>query len=139
MASAPRPILTHLNADTSWLLQIPIPNAQSHDKQYFTLLFDPWLVGPQSDIHWLFSTQWHVIPSVVDSLQRLEEVYTTGSSSGGIDAVVVSHEFTDHCHQATLLELAPSVPIFATTVSAFNFLVSDQRRKLTYQLRKRHS
>ena len=31
-----------------------------------------------------------------------------------IDAVAISHEFTDHCHKSTLLEIDPSVPVFAT-------------------------
>ncbi|KAI7675390.1 hypothetical protein KC318_g971, partial [Hortaea werneckii] len=30
-----------------------------------------------------------------------------------IDAVAVSHEFTDHCHKETLLEVHPDVPVFA--------------------------
>ena len=34
-----------------------------------------------------------------------------------IDAVIVSHEFTDHCHRATLGTLDPKVPVYATTVS----------------------
>lgn len=35
-----------------------------------------------------------------------------------IDAVAISHEFTDHCNQHTLLELDPSTPIFATKFAA---------------------
>lgn len=31
-----------------------------------------------------------------------------------IDAVVISHEFTDHMHKPTLLELYPRVPVLAT-------------------------
>ena len=34
-----------------------------------------------------------------------------------IDAVVISHEFTDHCNKQTLLELAPDTPIFATRLA----------------------
>lgn len=35
-----------------------------------------------------------------------------------IDAVAISHEFTDHCNQHTLLELDSSTPIFATKSAA---------------------
>ena len=35
-----------------------------------------------------------------------------------IDAVAISHEFTDHCNQHTLLELDPSTPIIATKFAA---------------------
>jgi hypothetical protein len=35
-----------------------------------------------------------------------------------IDAIVISHEFTDHCHKPTLLEFHPSIPVIATTKAA---------------------
>lgn len=35
-----------------------------------------------------------------------------------IDAVVVSHEFTDHCNKNTLLELDSETPVFATKTAA---------------------
>ncbi|KAI9660736.1 MAG: hypothetical protein M1831_003428 [Alyxoria varia] len=35
-----------------------------------------------------------------------------------IDAIIVSHEFTDHCHKQTLLEVDPSVPVFAADKAA---------------------
>jgi len=35
-----------------------------------------------------------------------------------IDAVVISHEFTDHCNKNTLLELDSETPIFATKLAA---------------------
>ena len=35
-----------------------------------------------------------------------------------IDAVAISHEFTDHCNHRTLLELDASTPIFATRSAA---------------------
>lgn len=40
-----------------------------------------------------------------------------------IDAVVISHEFTDHCNKHTLLELDPDTPIFATKL-AFDLIRS---------------
>ncbi|KAL9633804.1 MAG: hypothetical protein Q9164_004477 [Protoblastenia rupestris] len=35
-----------------------------------------------------------------------------------IDAIVVSHEFTDHCHKQTLLEVDARTPVFATNRAA---------------------
>ncbi|KAK7221232.1 hypothetical protein V2G26_009235 [Clonostachys chloroleuca] len=35
-----------------------------------------------------------------------------------IDVVVISHEFTDHCHQATLQELPKSTPVIATDIAS---------------------
>ena len=35
-----------------------------------------------------------------------------------IDVVIVSHEFTDHCHEATLREVPHTVPVFATSKAA---------------------
>ena len=33
-----------------------------------------------------------------------------------IDAVIVSHEFTDHCHRATLETVDNKIPVYATPV-----------------------
>lgn len=40
-----RPILTHLNADTTWLLSLPYPEGseQPAKRQRFNVLIDPWL------------------------------------------------------------------------------------------------
>ena len=87
-----------------------------------------------------FSTQWHAIASSVQTIadlnQHLQEIEILNSelhlprkgaargrskkwSSEGasfIDVVVISHEFTDHCHKDTLLEIHKSVPIVASQV-----------------------
>ena len=56
----------------------------------------------------LFSKQTHVIPPAFSSLKELED-----SLPEPISAILLSHEFTDHSHQATL-ETAPdkSIPVF---------------------------
>ncbi|KAF2236081.1 hypothetical protein EV356DRAFT_513328 [Viridothelium virens] len=137
-----RPILHHLNADSSWLLQIPRPaSAVKHGgRLYFNILIDPWLKGPQSDVASWFSQQWHAIDSKFGSIAEVKELAQeiekrggdtrgrhksgkTGSQKalggdGTIDVVVVSHEFTDHCHKDTLLEVHPDVPIIATKKAA---------------------
>jgi hypothetical protein len=174
--STHRPLLTHLNADTTWLLSLPVPPSHPSEqrRQYFHILIDPWLTGPQSDVAAFFSTQWHATPSSCQTIKEVEEVIqgiedVAGSEKqsskdagkkarpgmkrmetedviavdtdpgngtkdlgdgtgldkqdekeeqdgeeGWIDAVVISHEFTDHMHQPTLLSLPPSVPVFAT-------------------------
>lgn len=132
-----RPLLTHLNGDTTWLIQIPYPQgvAPPPRRTHFNVLMDPWLQGPQSDVASWFSTQWHVVPPSVatmadldDCLRRLERKQEQEDSSDDesqdgdrksmVDVVAVSHEFTDHCHRATLEELPRRTPIFATDVAA---------------------
>jgi len=135
-----RPILHHLNADTSWLLQIPRPaSAVKHGSRiYYNILIDPWLQGGQSDVAKWFSQQWHATESAVKTIAEVEEVARQIEIMAGglrlgkkrrtsnvkvapgvetfIDAVAISHEFTDHCHKETLLEVHPDVPVFATEV-----------------------
>ena len=134
-----RPILHHLNADTSWLLQIPRPaSAVKHGSRiYYNVLIDPWLQGGQSDVAAWFSQQWHATESAVKTIAEVDEVARQIEVMAGglrprgkraskvdaaaegqtfIDAVAISHEFTDHCHKDTLLEVHPDVPVFATEV-----------------------
>ncbi|KAF2681153.1 hypothetical protein K458DRAFT_392379 [Lentithecium fluviatile CBS 122367] len=135
-----RPIIHHLNADTSWFLQIPRPaSAIKHGSRiYYNILIDPWLKGPQSDVARWFSQQWHATESAVGSIAEVEalarqvEILVGGLRLGKgslrlkaaaeietfIDAVAVSHEFTDHCHKDTLLEVHKDVPVFATEEAA---------------------
>lgn len=165
LQSTSRPILVHLNADTTWLLQLPYPSSATPPpgRTRFNILLDPWLLGPQSDVASWFSTQWHVVAPSVETiaelnkaLQDIEGRSTTINVANGqnrpsgldscplaqpgtrlepegipgpgpghgqgsesfIDVVVISHEFTDHCHRATLEELPPSTPVFAADVAA---------------------
>ena len=138
-----RPLLTHWNADTTWSLSFAYPAHEPRPpgRSRYNILIDPWLAGPQSDFAGWFSTQWHATQSSVQTIAELEaglkEVETlmpttqvnrpnsTGKTNGEsksatsyIDAVVVSHEFTDHCHQGTLLEVKETIPVFATQKAA---------------------
>ena len=88
--------LRHLNADTSWLITFG----------QCRILLDPWLFGSQSDYFRAFSTQEHAIPPSIANITRDLDVH--------IDAAIISHEFTDHCHEQTLRSLPDSTPIFAT-------------------------
>ena len=88
--------LRHLNADTSWLISV----------DGFNILLDPWLFGTQTDFFRHFSTQEHAILPSIQSITR--------DLSVDIHAVIISHEFTDHCHEDTLRSLSSTIPIFAT-------------------------
>ena len=44
--------------------------------------------------------------------RKVEEV----DEESYVDCVAVSHEFTDHCHKETLLEVHRDVPVLATEV-----------------------
>lgn len=118
-----RPILHHLNADTTWFLQLPRPESELKDggRAYYNILIDPWLAGGQSDVASWFSQQFHADPSAVPTIAALEElargteilaaglrlganrrtnaaiVEDDGVPATFIDAVAVSHEFSDHC------------------------------------------
>ncbi|KAL8682951.1 MAG: hypothetical protein Q9186_001030 [Xanthomendoza sp. 1 TL-2023] len=137
-----RPLLTHLNADTSWLLTLPYPAGATRPsgRALFNILIDPWLQGAQTDYFSWFSKQWHVIPSSMQTIAELnvclrameriiqsqhcaptdDATNSRGESdtSNLIDLVIISHEFTDHCNQKTLREIAPSTPVFATKAAA---------------------
>ncbi|KAF7960632.1 hypothetical protein EAE96_000307 [Botrytis aclada] len=125
-----RPLITHLNADTTWLLSIPYPETAENllNKTYYHILIDPWLRGGQSDVAAFFSQQWHANPSAVQSITEIEDFIKSiekvayekevGHDGGWIDAVVVSHEFTDHMHKETLLEIPNTIPVFATSKAA---------------------
>lgn len=129
-----RPILTHLNADTTWLLSLPQPHRNSVPtrRSRYNILIDPWLRGPQEDVAGWFSKQWHLAESSVSSIYELDEllrdaealeneglgIAETTTEPSYIDAVVISHEFTDHCHKATLLEVSPNIPVFTTGKAA---------------------
>ena len=89
--------LRHLNADTSWLIIF----------NEFKILLDPWLFGSQTDFFRYFSTQEHAIVPSIQDIQRDLGVE--------IDAIIISHEFTDHCHEETLRSLPATIPVFATT------------------------
>jgi len=136
-----RPLLHHLNADTTWLLQIPRPNVSRHSRRWYNVLIDPWLSGSQSDVASWFSQQWHAFESSVKTIKEVETLARDiehlseqlqgsdrrssialargdGDETSVIDVVAISHEFTDHCHKETLLELNADVPIVATVKAA---------------------
>ncbi|KAI0098304.1 hypothetical protein GGR51DRAFT_432429 [Nemania sp. FL0031] len=157
---SPHPILTHINADTTWVLHLPYPEdvVPPPGRSRFNILLDPWLQGPQSDGGRWFSVHWHTVAPSVQTIKELNELLSElehgidintdtdthidstshdskdhgltaetgargaetqdGALPSYIDAVAICHDFTDHCHEATLLELPPRTPIFAPSKPA---------------------
>ncbi|KAK6335662.1 hypothetical protein TWF696_002429 [Orbilia brochopaga] len=117
-----RPMLVHLNADTTWLLLLPRPKPTDGNSKegFYRILIDPWFVGPQQEIAGWVSTQEHAIESCVKDIGDLLSAIRTfdGDEGNGIDAVIVSHEFTDHCHRETLMQVSSAVPVFAAGKNA---------------------
>lgn len=94
--------IKHLNSDTSFLLTFsptaPFP-PQSPSSMYlsqnYTILLDPWLVGPSNIFHQKFSSTRHKTPPCISSLTELPEP----------DLVIISQSKSDHCHKQTLMQL----------------------------------
>jgi hypothetical protein len=118
-------------------LQIPRPAraVERGARFYYNILIDPWLTGGQSDVASWFSQQFHATPSALQSINEVEnlalEAEILAADEEGdeelperypgetlIDALAVSHEFTDHCHKDTLLECHKDVPVFAIKEAA---------------------
>lgn len=116
------------------LLQFPCKHHPSGHTT-FNLLIDPWFDGAQIDFFPSFSKQWHAVESCVESIAELntyledielankhrnppESTKGVKSINPFIDAVLISHEFTDHCNEHTLRELDVGTPVFATTAAA---------------------
>ncbi|KAL9621529.1 MAG: hypothetical protein Q9160_004059 [Pyrenula sp. 1 TL-2023] len=92
----------HLNADSSFLLTLSPDEPTSPGSHYltsepYTILIDPWIVGPS-----IVSASWFAIskrnaPACVSHLSELPEP----------DMVIASQNKSDHCHKDTLLQLRP--------------------------------
>ena len=145
-----RPSLTHLNADTSWLLQFDRPKSPNSDRRRCNILIDPWFTGSQVDFAPWISEQYHSIPSSVQSIPELEERLEAEEREFSpitdatclpektnretyIDAIVISHEFTDHCNDHTLLEADPRTAVYATS-AAVGLIKSWKHFKDVYEI-----
>jgi hypothetical protein len=98
---------------------------------YYNIILDPWLSGPQSDLSSWFSRQWHAISSAYETVPEVEELCrrveaiasskpmaSIAADERVIDAIAISHEFTDHCHKDTLVQFGRDVPVIATAKAA---------------------
>ncbi|KAL0568861.1 hypothetical protein V5O48_013114 [Marasmius crinis-equi] len=114
--------LHHLNADCAWLLTFSNnPQRLSPGDTTLTLLIDPWLDGPEVDIHRWFLTQhhssstppqFHEFPSLVEFLS------SEGDPRKGVDAIIITFPGSDHLHKATIDTVGPEVPFFAFPMAA---------------------
>ena len=84
--------LARVNGDTSFIITM-------NNKRF---LVDPWLFGHEVDGCSCFNTAMLVEPAI--SIDKI----------GNIDAIIITHEFSDHLHEETLLLLDDKIPILAT-------------------------
>jgi hypothetical protein len=123
-ADTHRPLIHHLNADTSWLVQLP--RNDGHHRVYFNVLVDAWLTTPQVEYHRIFHQQEHTVPSSFQTISEVEvyvheiEVRACSlrgmdaqdkPSTGYIDVAACALRGTDHVNEHTLRQLHPSVPV----------------------------
>ncbi|KAL3420279.1 hypothetical protein PVAG01_08778 [Phlyctema vagabunda] len=123
-----RPILTHLNDDTAWLISVPIPQPSSDpadpsDKKYYHILLDPWIVGTVGKPEF-FASLKHVEQcafSTISDIQEAISVIESGEAKADreylIDLVVISHHLIDHVGNS-LREVDPSTPVLAQVHAA---------------------
>jgi hypothetical protein len=131
-ADALRPLIHHLNADTSWLIQIP--RFDKHAHPYFNVLIDAWLTTSQIEFGRFFHEQAHTIPSAFQTMAEVEafthdiEIRACtlrGMSipdkrpTGYIDVAACCTQGTDHINEYTLRQLHTSVPVLVRDNAMF--------------------
>ncbi|KAF2641231.1 hypothetical protein P280DRAFT_305693 [Massarina eburnea CBS 473.64] len=82
-----------LNGDTAFLLSFSPPVASIAP---FTILIDPWLVGPATILSSVFSISEQTTKPCISSLQELVQEP---------DIILISQDKPDHCHEETLRQL----------------------------------
>jgi hypothetical protein len=91
-----------LNGDTAFLLTFSPPVAPLSSPGLFpgsfTILIDPWLVGPSIILNSIFSISHQKAQPCISHLKELE--YEP-------DLILISQDKPDHCHEETLRQLPP--------------------------------
>ena len=116
-----------LNADASFLLSFERalePSFSCPRPKPFTILTDPWIVGPSKVIHPFLAVTTHRRAACISTLRDLPEP----------DIVVISQHKSDHCNEATLRQLPPSntrtlilaVPAAARLIKSWNYFDEDK-------------
>lgn len=112
-----------LNADASFSLSFEQTSESVSSSQRrpapFTILTDPWIVGPSSVFHPVLAVTTHRQAACVSTLADLPEP----------DLVVISQHKSDHCNEATLRQLLPTgtktlilaVPAAAKLIKSWNY------------------
>ncbi|KAK5651326.1 hypothetical protein OQA88_12559 [Cercophora sp. LCS_1] len=126
-ANSPRPILTSLNGDSSWLISLPRPPTDRARKTYFHIVSDPWLSGPANLHHpWFLQITTPAPPAISSGsavssvIAEIETVANPSSKSheSSPDAIFVNFHYLDHLHEATLRTFDPAIPVFAAPEAA---------------------
>ncbi|MCJ1294211.1 hypothetical protein MMC34_005768 [Xylographa carneopallida] len=95
----------NLNGDATFLLTFSTKDDQRNFSRHsttaprFSILLDPWLSGDSTIFHRKFALAKHTVPSSIDHLSEIPPP----------NVVLVSQEKSDHCHEATLRQLDPSL------------------------------
>lgn len=115
--------IKQLNADASFLLSFEPTSDDSLPGQKlnpFTILTDPWIVGPSKFIHPILAVSTHRRPPCVSTLPEP-------------DVVVISQHKSDHCNEATLRQLPPTgrtlilaVPPAAKLIKSWGYFDEDK-------------
>ena len=119
-----------LNADASFLLSFERTSgsaASGDEPRPFTILTDPWIVGPSKVIHPILAVTTHRRAACISTLGDLPEP----------DLVVISQHKSDHCNEATLRQLPPrgtktlilAVPAAAKLIKSWNYF--DESKIIT--------
>lgn len=104
-----------LNGDTAFLLTFSPPVAPLSSPGLFpgsfTILVDPWLVGPSIILNSIFSISHQKVRPCISHLKELD--YEP-------DVILISQDKPDHCHEETLRQLPPDceATILATPPAA---------------------
>ncbi|KAH6619171.1 hypothetical protein B0J18DRAFT_236720 [Chaetomium sp. MPI-SDFR-AT-0129] len=136
--ATPRPILTSLNGDHSWLASFPRPaaeRAQPNSKTFFHVVIDPWLAGESTLLGSWFISITTPAPAAINSgaavedvvreieaaanqgTPRTEEGTDKTNNSSPIDAIFLNFHYGDHVHEPTLRTFNRDIPVFATAES----------------------
>ncbi|KAL2113399.1 hypothetical protein VUR80DRAFT_4236 [Thermomyces stellatus] len=119
-----------LNADASFLLSFERtsgPVVSGDGPQPFTILTDPWIVGPSKVIHPILAVTTHRRAACISTLGDLPKP----------DLVIISQHKSDHCNEATLRQLPPTgtktlilaVPAAAKLIKSWNYF--DEAKIIT--------
>jgi len=132
--AAPRPILTSLNGDNSWLISFPRPaaeRARHGNKAYFhvvsdawltrdTVLFSPWILNLRNQAEAAIPDG----PAVERLIREIETAAGAANLGSGapaaepqpspVDAIFQNFHYSDHLDEHTLRTFDPDTPVFAT-------------------------
>ncbi|PVI07036.1 hypothetical protein DM02DRAFT_513377 [Periconia macrospinosa] len=121
-----------INGDSAFLLTFSPPTAPLSSLPRFpgsfTILIDPWLVGPATILSSIFSISEQTTKPCISSLEHLEHEP---------DVILISQDKPDHCHEQTLRQLSPgcaskilAIPSAARKIRSWKHFRSDMVQSL---------